>query len=500
MNGKSYNIEHFQALAIEKGGECLSKQYVRSRDELEWRCEKGHVFKLAPRVIFNKNFWCPDADCTPRKKRYHTIESLKAFAISRGWELLSDKYLGGNVKHNLKCENGHLFKMTPEHLLKKIGCRICSDNALLTIDLFKRIALDKEGECLSEKYEGQKEKLKFRCKEGHIFDATPTSIKNRGSWCLICSGKEKGTIKEMQEVAKSKGGKCLSLLYVDSKTKLEWQCKDEHKWLAIPRDVKHKSWCPACRNKQEAKCKYIFEKLLKTEFNKTRKIIEGRLELDGYSEKYKLAFEYNGEQHYIKDRFFNRTDERFEAVKNRDKKKKEECEQKGVALIVIPFNRGNTDIELIEFIKTELSNINIPFENINQEILMHDFYQNHSVLKEIEKLVESKNGKLLSKEYSDIETKLAIICNKHQIQWETKYHKLKNNNWCPDCGGTKRRTIEEMQKIAKDRKGECLSLVYINNRTPLLWKCDNGHQWPAKPDNIKQGTWCPECWAERKKN
>jgi len=45
---------------------------------------------------------------------------------------------------------------------------------------------------------------------------------------------EKLTIKEMQEIAESRGGKCLSKEYVNNYTKLKWQCDEGHTWKATP--------------------------------------------------------------------------------------------------------------------------------------------------------------------------------------------------------------------------------------------------------------------------
>ena len=54
--------------------------------------------------------------------------------------------------------------------------------------------------------------------------------------------------------------------------------------------------------------------------------------------------------------------------------------------------------------------------------------------------------------------------------------------------------IEEMKRLAKNRgRGECLSNEYKNSDTKLKWRCSLGHEWEAKPSNIKIGKWCPEC-------
>ena len=45
---------------------------------------------------------------------------------------------------------------------------------------------------------------------------------------------KKLTIQAMQQIAESRGGKCVSDTYVDNKTKLTWQCAKGHQWMATP--------------------------------------------------------------------------------------------------------------------------------------------------------------------------------------------------------------------------------------------------------------------------
>jgi len=67
------------------------------------------------------------------------------------------------------------------------------------------------------------------------------------------------------------------------------------------------------------------------------------LELDCYNAKMKLAFEYQGIQHYKPIEFFGGQD-KYEKRKERDRVKKEICEKKGINLIEIdarkfPYNK-----------------------------------------------------------------------------------------------------------------------------------------------------------------
>lgn len=54
------------------------------------------------------------------------------------------------------------------------------------------------------------------------------------------------TIKDMQELAGFRGGKCLSTEYVEIKTKLKWRCAVGHEWLATTKLLKTGHWCPEC--------------------------------------------------------------------------------------------------------------------------------------------------------------------------------------------------------------------------------------------------------------
>src|ERR1700733_5315700 len=68
---------------------------------------------------------------------------------------------------------------------------------------------------------------------------------------------------------------------------------------------------------------------------------------------------------------------------------------------------------------------------------------------------------------------------------------------------SRKNTIELFRQIAQERGGECLSSVYVDNRTELLWKCSTcSNIWKAKPSDIKgsrnkQGTWCPPCGVRK---
>lgn len=98
-------------------------------------------------------------------------------------------------------------------------------------------------------------------------------------------------------------------------------------------------------------CQYIKELFSEYKFQKIRpdwlkNITGSNLELDYYCEQLKLAFEYNGIQHYEYTPHFHKNGiEEFNKQQEKDKLKKKLCEENDVYLIVIPYqyNCGNEE-------------------------------------------------------------------------------------------------------------------------------------------------------------
>jgi len=103
-------------------------------------------------------------------------------------------------------------------------------------------------------------------------------------------------------------------------------------------------------NKREEKCRRIFESIYqapfgtcKPDFLKSPKT--GRnLELDGYNADLKIAFEYNGIQHYQYPNPFHRTEEKFQRQLYNDRIKRRMCDELGIYLISIPYHIKDKDL------------------------------------------------------------------------------------------------------------------------------------------------------------
>ena len=246
------------------------------------------------------------------------------------------------------------------------------------MDEAQQIARARGGVCLSHAALSGGSRLKWQCAEGHRWTAKLYKVKY-GNWCPRCAGRAPLSLADMQRLAAERGGKCLSAEYVNNHTRLQWRCSEGHEWWARPYDIR-RTWCPHCAHT----------------------------------------------------------------------------------------------------VKLEIA--------------------------DLRKIARSRGGTLLSTIYVNGREPLSWRCRAGHV-WQASASYVKPNGfhsgtWCPLCprrmkGRPARLSIEEMQEIAQQRGGKCLSSTYVNGSTKLKWRCAEGHEWEAKPMFVKAGTWCPACAGRR---
>jgi thiol-disulfide isomerase/thioredoxin len=491
-------ITEMQKIAEEREGQCLSGQYINANTKLRWQCKEGHVWDATPSKI-KSDRWCPVCAIKKRAdKERLTIEEMQRIAENREGLCLSKKYIDANTKLKWQCKEGHIWEATPGKIKWGRWCPHCAHNVRLNIEEMQELAKSRGGTCASDNYVNNRIKLQWQCKEGHIWKAEPSSIK-QGTWCPYCAGVVKHTIEEVQKLAESKGGKCLSNEYIDANTKLKWQCKEGHIWETVPSSIQQGTWCPKCSEGiSERICRKIFESIFNEKFPKRRPVWlispqGNKMELDGYCNKLGVAFEYQGDQHYNYNRMFHKT-RSFDQQKTYDELKRKKCEENSIHLIEIPYV---IDYEKMpEYIVQECKKRNIEIPEITKSLdykLMNIY--SPEKLKDMQEQAKAKGGKCLSEKYIKNNAKLKWQCKEGHI-WRAVPSSIKMGKWCPYCAGIVRLTIEEMQKIAKERGGKCLSEKYQGNHVKLKWQCKGGHIWENTPHKIKWGQWCPYCAGE----
>lgn len=337
---KRLTLEEMQNIAKEKDGKCLSKVYINSNSLMEWECNVcGKIWKAKPDNI-KQGKWC--SRCVKCEKL--TIVQMKELAISKNGECLSEVYKNSNSPLKWKCNVcNKIWHASPGNVKSGTWCPRCTKHEKLTIDQMKQLAISKDGECLSTVYVNVETDLLWKCDVCKTeWKARPDNIKT-GTWCPKCAGTKKKTLEDIKELAKIRGGKCLSEEYINCEQNILWECGAcGRTWKATPNNVRRGTWCPYCHRIGEESCRKIFESIFKVPFPKIRPSwmrngLTGRkLELDGFNEKLNIAFEYNGLQHYELVKPFHSSMDDLKKGMARDQLKKKFCEEKGIILFVIP--------------------------------------------------------------------------------------------------------------------------------------------------------------------
>lgn len=248
------SIETMQQLAAKKQGKCLSSTYHNGHTKLQWECKRGHTWEMSPISVKDGN-WC--TQCHIDERQSHFLKEIQSLALERSGECLSEQYIDVQTKMMFKCAYGHIWQTAPGSIKSsKSWCPVCRyDKKRNSLTHFHVLAAAKGGLCLTKKQVLAKEPVEWQCAKGHIWKAASSYVR-LGSWCPQCAKSQfRLTIKDIQQLAKSRGGKCLSVDYHNTHEKLLWACKLGHIWSSSLDNVKYKStWCPQCAIL--ARCKY----------------------------------------------------------------------------------------------------------------------------------------------------------------------------------------------------------------------------------------------------
>lgn len=292
----------------------------------------------------------------------HNIDTVRTIVEEQGYILLSKAYRNSEIPLELQCKKNHISHISLNNFMSgKVRCKWCQNITVHTTDSVRKIYSDQGYTFLSDNYKNANTPMPIMCPNKHTTMIRLSNFQN-GSRCMECYGKSRKNIEYVTKKAAEAGYKVLSTEYKNIRTKITLSCSNNHIWYPSASDIfTNKTHCRFCDvSLAENECRKIFEDF----FNKTfptvrpdflRNPLTGRnLELDGFCEDLRLAFEYDGEYHY---RII--TDQKaLQTIQNRDLLKNELCVNNNIKLIRIPFFIKNKK----EFIHSEISKIFGPDE------------------------------------------------------------------------------------------------------------------------------------------
>lgn len=175
---------------------CLDPEWKGSRHAYHFRCSEGHEWRRRPDALA-LNLNCPGCASSEKSRRGLFTAMLEATAAA-GLQCVDASWQGRDHKYRFRCPEGHEWQRLPQLQLAQPRCPRC---ALSNMGLNQRrhenfakvleIARTKGGHCLSPGYEGRKAKHRFRCAAGHEWETLVQTVLN-GSWCRPCAARETG--------------------------------------------------------------------------------------------------------------------------------------------------------------------------------------------------------------------------------------------------------------------------------------------------------------------
>ena len=115
------DLKELKAIAKQRGGQCLSKEYINNRTKLRWKCQRGHEWEATPAHV-KDGTWCPFC----AGNRPYSIEFFKALAEELRGQCLSVEYISIHTKLKWRCEEGHEWMATPNSVKRGSWCPICA--------------------------------------------------------------------------------------------------------------------------------------------------------------------------------------------------------------------------------------------------------------------------------------------------------------------------------------------------------------------------------------
>lgn len=501
---RKYTIKDMQKIAKEKDGKCLSSEYINRRHPLKWKCEKGHIWESAAGNIMSGT-WCPTCGrkkANENRKKYN-LTDIQKIAYNKNGLCLSDSYSTLRSILTFKCGEGHVWSTEANQILKGSWCPDCSGTKKKTIEEIKEVALKRGGKLLSTKYINAHRKLTWACSNGHSFEANYNNVR-AGKWCPKCrtnynEDKCRFILEKLTGHSFPKRRDILpNNLELDGYSRqlniaFEYQGKQHYEFIEFFHRNKHalESQIQRDKAKREA-CKKADIKLIEIPYT---------FDTDESKVKYlSNSLESFGISITIENCDFPNLLKEFYAINLKLVELQQLVKKRKGILLSQEYNGSHSNLSFQckkgHVWKASPANI-IAGKWCRKCSYKSTGLKLRSTIEEMRILAKDKKGACLSTEYKNTKSKLEWICSKGHI-WKMTPDNVKQGKWCPICAKENRKlTIEEMKALAKDKKGYCLSQVYINNNTKMLWECEKGHIWEARPREIKRGIWCPTCGSNK---
>lgn len=175
-------------LLVEPGTEFLGP-YINQKTKIQARCGHGHVRYIIPSNLVSRGQGAKCKECLGilANNKYTTEAVNKLVSPYK----LEGEYLGSLIKHNYRCEHGHLILgKTLQQIRENYRCKECfpQRSDIRTQQEFDAILAENNLTPLTE-YRGAKTSVEVRCAAGHSYTIIPSNFTSHGTGkiCRQCN-------------------------------------------------------------------------------------------------------------------------------------------------------------------------------------------------------------------------------------------------------------------------------------------------------------------------
>lgn len=359
------------------------------------------------RLKKDNDFWTFNGINTDHKRNEY--EKLKSLVESKGGKIKEGQnYINNLTKMVFIDENGFEFSTIPKIIINGSWGR--SSDSTYQFEQLKKIIKDNNWTIKNgQQYINANTNMIFINKNGEEFKMTPSRIKQG-----ITENKDSTYhFEKLKKFVESKDGKIKDgQNYVNSNTRMTFIDEDGFEFINTPNNIIQGRWNKG-KGISEEICRQCIEFIFKEAFPSDWSVVKvnndtkNNLQLDGYNKELKIAFEYQGEQHYYYKYMIAKNSiekyKKFKKQKERDLFKEQFCKNKGIKLIQVKYFDKNLkkDIDYLNHVINEITKNKKELKEYLNKLDSKNFkIKNITPKKEkfiqIKNIVKSKGGKFKS--------------------------------------------------------------------------------------------------------
>jgi hypothetical protein len=250
--------DDLHTVARSRGGTLLVEGRNRNTPAT-WQCSNGHTFQASPHNVLRGN-WCPECSASRSERIVRThFEQI----FDKPFPKAKPKWLRNSTGHLLELD-GYCpqLKLAFEHQgaqhYRSVGrFRRVSVAGIQQRDAVKRSLCDSRGITLIEIPElirytplhDLRRAIVERCLVAGVELPVDASTKHIDISAMYVTTQDDESLKKLQSIAASRGGRCLADAYAGSDARVAFACARGHEWMARPADIHQGTWCKRCATK-----------------------------------------------------------------------------------------------------------------------------------------------------------------------------------------------------------------------------------------------------------